>query len=66
MIISFNKEIYPLEPIQKAVKAYKGLARFSVVAKKDYFIVNLTKIDKEVKTNIGDEFRNYVLAEIRS
>ena len=66
MSINFNKKLYTLKAIKSAIKAYKGLAKFSLKDKKKYIIVDLKNIDKDVQPVIKDEFCNYVLAELRS
>ena len=60
-IIKFNKDIYNLKAIEKAIEEYKNLAAIQVKAGKDYFEVKMDNIDSEVKNVIKDEFANYVL-----
>jgi len=61
MKIKFNKQIYSLKAVKLAIKDYQKLADFSLEQKEKYIVVNLTKIDKDVKEIIKDEFCNYVL-----
>ncbi len=61
MKIKFNKKIYSLRAVKLAIKDYHNLADFSLEQKGKYIIVTLTKIDKDVKEIIRDEFCNYVL-----
>jgi len=65
MIISFNKNLYPLKAIKSSIEAYKGLAKFSLSKKNGYYITDITKIDKDVKDVIKDEFCNYIISEIK-
>jgi len=65
MIISFNKDIYPLIAIKKTVLAYKNLAKFKIIEKNEYFLTELTDIKKEVESVIKDEFCNYVLSQVK-
>jgi len=66
MVIKFSVRIYKLSVVKSAIKAYRGLADFSIKEKKDYFEVGLENIDKEVKDIIQDEFCNYVLALMKA
>jgi len=60
-MIRFNKNIYNLKAIEKAIEEYKNLAKFSIKEKGSYIEVALAQVDKEVKNVIKDEFANYVL-----
>ena len=66
MTITFNKHFYKLPAIKKAIKAYKNLAKFGIKEEKNKIKVELSKIDKDVKNIIKDEFCNYVLAEMKN
>lgn len=61
MIIQLNKKFYKLKAIQRAVKAYEGLADFKISQNKKTTTVNLENINPEAKSAIKDEFCNYVL-----
>ena len=61
MIIKFNKNIYKKKAIVKAGKEYKHLADFDIKNQNKYYQVVFSKIDKDVKEIIEDEFKNYVL-----
>lgn len=63
--IAFNKELYPIEAINRAVKAYKGLAKFSIQKRKGYIRVFLNDIREDLKDVIKDEFSNYVLYSVK-
>jgi len=60
--IRFNKKIYSLAAIKKAIEEFKNLAEFKVKDLNDYLEVEIDKIDNEVKDVLPDEFSNYVLA----
>lgn len=60
-IIKFNKDIYNLKVIEKAIEEYNDLAKFSVKEIAGYFEVTIDKIDQEVQGVIKNEFANYVL-----
>lgn len=60
-IIKFNKDIYNLKAIEKAIGEYGKLANFKVKEAGDYFEVSIDKIDQEVQGVIKNEFANYVL-----
>ena len=62
MMINFNKKIYSLKSIKKAIKDYSHLADFKIGQKKNYFLVKITKIKPELKDIFQDEFSNYVLS----
>ncbi len=66
MTIVFNKGFYKLSAVKKAIKAYKNLAKFGTKEEKNKIKVELSKIDKDVKNIIKDEFSNYVLAEMKN
>ncbi len=59
-IIKFNKDIYNLKAIEKAIEEYKKMANFTVKEVDDYFEVSLDKIDQEFQGVIKNEFANYV------
>jgi len=60
-VIKFNKKIYSLEAINKAIEEFKNLADFKVTDSNDYLEVEIDKIGNEVKDVLKDEFSNYVL-----
>lgn len=60
-VITFNKKIYGLAAIKRAVEEYKQLARFEVNDLDKYIEVKIENIDSEVKVVLPDEFANYVL-----
>jgi len=62
MKINFNKKIYPLKSIKKAIKDYSYLADFEINQNKNYFLVKITKTKPELKDIFQDEFSNYVLS----
>ena len=59
--IKFNKKIYTLEAVKKAVAEFKNLADFGLKEAGNYIEVKIDKIDKGVKNILPDEFANYVL-----
>jgi len=59
--LKFNTKIYKKEAIQKAISAYSHLARFRVKDDKDYKVVEIDKVDPDLKGIFCDEFANYVL-----
>jgi len=59
--IKFNKKIYTLEAVEKAIGEFKNLADFSLKEAGNYIEVKMDKIDKEVKDVLPDEFANFVL-----
>jgi len=61
VVINFNKKFYNLKSIQKAIKAFHGLADFKISQNKKTITVNLENINPEAKSAIKDEFCNYVL-----
>ena len=65
IVINFNKEIYPLKALKEAIKAYAGLAKFSIQQEKKYIKVILDNIHISVKPIIKNEFCNYVLSLAR-
>ena len=59
--IVFNKEIYKLEAIKKAIEQYDELAEIKINEKDNEIEVVFDSIDQEVKEVLKDEFSNYVL-----
>lgn len=59
--VNFNKKIYNLEAINKAICEFKNLANFTIEDRDNNIAVKIDKIDKEVKDILKDEFANYVL-----
>ena len=66
MTIAFNKGFYNLKAIKKATKEFGELADFKIKEDNKNFKVSVENTDKEVKKIIGDEFSNYVLAEMKN
>jgi hypothetical protein len=60
-VIKFNKKIYNLEAVKKAVEEFKNLANFTIKELDGCIEVKMDKIDKSVKNILKDEFSNYVL-----
>lgn len=65
MKLSFDKQFYSLDVIQKSVQAYKDLADFSIEEKEQEISVRMSNIDEDVKDVIADEFSNYILARMQ-
>ncbi|MCX6745855.1 MAG: HxsD-like protein [Candidatus Parcubacteria bacterium] len=60
-VIKFNKKIYSLEAVKKAIEEFKSLAEFKIKDLDKYIEVEIDKIDNEYKGILKDEFSNYVL-----
>jgi len=60
-LIKFNKKIYSLEAIKKAIEEFKNLAEFQIKDSDNYIEVEIDKIDSEYKGILKDEFNNFVL-----
>jgi anaerobic ribonucleoside-triphosphate reductase len=60
--IYLNKKIYSLLAINSAVEAFSDIANFKIKELNDKIEVKISKIDKDVKGELKDEFLNYVLA----
>jgi len=59
--IRFNKKIYSLAAIKKAIEEFKNLAEFKINEQDQYIEVEIDKIDNEYEGVLKDEFSNYVL-----
>jgi len=59
--IEFDKQIYKLDAIKKAITEFEKLANFSIIDSNEIIKVKINKIDPEVKDILKDEFANYVL-----
>ncbi len=62
MKLTFNKKFYNLRAIKKTAEAYNQLADFDIEEEEEEIKVELSNIDKDVKSVIEDEFKNYALA----
>lgn len=62
MTIRFNRKIYALSPIKKAIKDWKQFADLEFFDNKDYFSVKIT----DGRKDLGDEFINYVLTTMKN
>jgi len=60
-VIQFNKKIYNLEAVKKAIGEFKNLANFTVKDFNGNIEVKIDKIDQDFKDVLKDEFSNYVL-----
>lgn len=65
MTIKFNKNLYNLAALKKAVKDYNEFAKFVIENSEDYFIVRINKINQEVEAVFQDEFCNYALGKMK-
>lgn len=61
--IKFNKKIYNEAAIRISMADFSELASFFVKQDKEYFVVNISKINRDFVANIRNEFINYVLAK---
>jgi len=65
MEIRFNKNLYHLPALKKAIEDYRDFAKFVIENNKDYFVVKIDNISQEVRAVFQDEFCNYVLGLMR-
>lgn len=65
MEIRFNKKLYTRKAIETAIEAYDNLAEFVLTENDEYFLVKISSVNSEIGDVIGDEFNNFVLAQIR-
>jgi hypothetical protein len=65
MTIKFNKNLYNLAALKKAVKDYNEFAKFVIENSEDYFIVRINEVNQEVEAVFQDEFCNYVLGKMK-
>lgn len=63
MTLRFNKSIYSRQALEKSIKAYKNLAKFSLKEDRDYFILE-SKNSGNNDEILEKEFKNYVLMEV--
>jgi len=66
MTINLDKDFYKLSAIKGAIRAYKGLADFKIGRDKKNYKITIQKINPGLGDVIGDEFLNYVLAEMKN
>ena len=60
--INFNRKFYSAGCIEKSIRAYKGLADFSVTKTRGGFTVVLRNISDGLPADIEKEFANYALS----
>jgi len=60
--INFDKSLYSISAVKKAIDDYQGLAKFSLEQKKDCIEVGIKDIKEELKHLLKEEFCNYVLS----
>jgi len=60
-VVKFNKKIYSLEAVKKAIEEFKNLAEFKIKDSGAYLEVGIDKIDHDYHGVLKDEFSNYVL-----
>ena len=63
MKLTFHKRIYAPAAVDAAVMAFDGVARVTVTAKGDYFLVEIEAEEPGSEAEIASEFGNYVLGE---
>ncbi|MEW6074781.1 MAG: HxsD-like protein [Candidatus Omnitrophota bacterium] len=66
LFIDFHKNLYPQSSILKAIKAFQGIAKFTIKQKNRYIRVGVYDYDNGYHKVIKQEFCNYVLASIKS
>lgn len=64
--VVFNKDLYSLSAIQKAIEAFRGLADFKVQTAKSSHKVIIKNLDQDVDGTLEDELSNYILAEMKN
>lgn len=62
MVIKYNKNIYKLSLIKRAIKDFDQLAEFKIKNTSEYISVDITNIKNNLDDNFRDEFSNYVLS----
>lgn len=63
MEIKFDRSLYALPALKKAILDYKNLADFSCKEKNDVIVVRINNLRApEQKSLIKEEFSNYVLS----
>jgi len=61
MQLKYNKAIYKKSALEKTAREFKHLAEFEINQIKNYYTVNVDKVDKNSAGLLADEFSNYVL-----
>ncbi|MFH1777003.1 MAG: HxsD-like protein [Candidatus Omnitrophota bacterium] len=64
--VVFNKDLYSLSAIQKAIEAFRGLAGFKVQTAKSSYKVIIKNLDQDIDGTLEDELSNYILAEMKN
>ena len=64
--VIFNKKLYNLDAIRKAMAAFRELGDFQVQTVGTSYKVIIKNSDREVGDALEDEFANYVLAETKN
>lgn len=61
--VRFSRSLYGPEAVERAVEAYRDLARFEVGKTGDDLEVTITDVAEGVEAYLVDEFCNHVLME---
>lgn len=66
IILNFNKHFYTIQAVKSAIGAYSHLADFKLKEDNISITVSLKNIEHNFRNIIGDEFQNFVLAEMKN
>lgn len=64
MQVYYNKRLYDLPAIKKAIKAFSPV-KFKIKEDKKYFLIKIEK-GEQADPNFADEFSNYVLSSVKN
>lgn len=64
--VVFNKNLYTINAIRKAIEAFRELADFRIETAKLLYKVTIKSLDREGDEVLEDEFSNYILAEMKN
>jgi hypothetical protein len=67
MIITFNKSYYNSVAVKNAIEAYRDLAIFNLREDKSNIVVEVSRLlEADLVDIFEDEFRNFVLSEVKN
>lgn len=65
MTVRLNEKLYPLAAVERAAKAFEGVARIRLRRRAGLIEVTFTRVRRGLSDCLADEFANHALAEAR-
>ena len=62
-VVSFARDLYPVESVRAAIAAYHGLAHFELEVGEQQLVVRISEPRADVADAVADELANHALYE---